>query len=190
MRNSRPSLRQYNGVWECVQAAYEWQWLASEHGLQAALYHSFLGIYPQLKIVIEPTWEGVWEGRRKPDMVFVYDGMITDIFELKYVPFDYPAWKKDIDKLVSYVDGEEKFYDVVTDPITGRYSSPYMVSKDCRLHFGVVGRPDAEALCTETIRSRIEKMDRIPENAFYHWIGQSGEKRDWYVRLIDQRGDD
>lgn len=190
-------LELYNSIWDDVREEYEWGHMMYECGLQVSVHRwweAMLPVYsrfPRHHFVIEPQWYIAGEPKPKiPDIVVVNDGgLITDICELKYRPFKGPevAWECDIEKLVSYVESKDISCPVKMDTVSGQdVPATHVIAPDCRLHFIVVAQPDAVALCTETIGSK------IPENLkdrFYHWKGQSGPAMDrkWKVKKAKRK---
>lgn len=159
--------------WEHVRFEYMCGRIASEHNLQAILYCALRECLPEsVHIIIEPTWD-VGGNDRSPDMVLVEDGVITDIFELKYVPHYRPEFKYDIAKLHDYVAGFPLRYPVYVDPNTGQWADPLPIAGGCRLHFVVVGQHRATAVNPSSLPGG---------NGINHWFGQVGNSPAWGIR--------
>lgn len=189
-------------IWQEVQEHYETGYMSSEATLQACLFAELRsGIpfcrehkFPRHHVVAGPTWYPGADNDPKqyPDLVIANEAsVITDILELKFVPQGYVEWKDhkdgegDIDKLIRYVENKKLRCHVEIDPESGRYTDkPHEIGAGCGLHFVVVAQPDAEALCTETIRNYIK--GRIPEYSFYHWKGPTGPiaGRQWTIKKV------
>ncbi len=186
-------------VWQDVQTQYEAGYIPNEATLQACLFADLrVGFpffrhhkFPRNHIVANPTVYPDRENDRdrilKPDLMVVNEaGEITDMFELKFVPEGYVEWKGDIDKWIPYL--KTLRCQVETDPESGQFTGKWHKSAErCSLHFVAVAQPDAEALCTETIRNYIN--GRIPGYPFYHWKGPSGPiaDRQWTIEKVQCR---
>ncbi len=177
----------YEEIWDAVREEYESTFIVTERGLQCALYKAWLEKFPEVKIAIEPNWQGMI-----PDMVFIEqdDYQIIGLAELKYEPHWYPTrqkWQRDIDKLASYPNGKNRFFAATIDTITGQYGpAVHRVSVECDLHFAIVAQYDAEALSEPAIRDYIKQTHGNLGHDLYLWIGRSGpaEERRWTVTCI------
>ena len=112
--------------------------------------------------VVEPMWES-----RTPDLVLVEGNKITDIFELKFVPHHYAQWKPDVKKLLCYREQSDKRYPVQLTPETGQWGECHRLRDGCLLHFVVVSKHDAEAVCPKIVREW--------KSGINHWFGGIGE---------------
>lgn len=139
-------LKEYQQVWQRVRVRYMSGTIVYERGLQAALYAELYESFPKWDIVVEPHWE-----TQIPDLIIVESKRITDIFELKFVPHNSPQFQGDTQKLLEY-SGE---HPSTLNPKTGHWEEPLPISKDCRLHFVVVGRHNSKALYPENIRKGV-----------------------------------
>ena len=164
----------YRNSWAWVRQAYEDGFIVSEHGLQAALYCALrTNLPPSIQIVAEPTWT-VGGNNRRPDLVLVEDGSITDIFELKFEPHAYPNWEEDADRLRLYVESAPApQYPVRIDPKTGKWADPLPVQTGCRLHFVAVAQYDARA-----VKQRPNPITNLHIN---HWYGRIGGEGEWDI---------
>lgn len=152
----------FASVWGHVETIYQSGYCLYEGGLQAALYKELSREFPDWGIVVEPRWKN-----RIPDIVIVNGNEIIDIFELKFVPHWYPAFAKDIKKLLGYY-GEQP---VKLDPRTASCGNSLPIRADCRLHFVAVGRSDSKAVWPEHINDRV-----------CLWYGRIGENcREWGI---------
>ena len=160
--------------WGQVRFEYMCGRIASERNLQAILYCALRECLPEnVHIIIEPTWD-VGGNKRSPDMVLVEGGVITDIFELKYVPHHRPVFEYDIARLHAYVAGPGlPTYPVYVDPETGQWADPLSIDKDCRLHFVAVGQHHATAVNPSCLPGG---------NSINHWFGQVGNSPAWGIR--------
>ena len=95
----------YREIWERIRETYYTGYMRVEHGLQAALYAELITL-PGVNVVVEPGWR-VGRPLQHPDLVIVEGGTITDIFELKFLPWGYPQFQKDINKLLGYLAHQE-----------------------------------------------------------------------------------
>ena len=117
--------RLYKKIWQRVECEYRKGFCVSERGLQAALYAELRKkLASDIHVVVEPTWNTADGEVRRPDLVIVEGGKITDIFELKFVPRGYAMWQEDIENLFRYIekiDGRYPRYPVCLDPKTGKW---------------------------------------------------------------------
>ena len=169
--------RPYKKIWKQVESVYRKGFCVSERGLQAVLHAELRKELPNdSHVVVEPTWN-TFDGKvAKPDLVIVEGGEITDIFELKFVPHGYAEWEKDIKKLFRYIEKREEQYQrypVRLDPMTGQWEDPLPVQDGCCLHFVVVARHDAEAVCTEDLKKEVRKWNN-DNKKWNHWFGCTG----------------
>lgn len=152
----------FAAVWAGVETIYESGYCLYEGGLQAALYKELSLEFSDCGIVIEPRWE-----TQIPDIVIVNENEIVDIFELKFVPHWYPAFARDIKKLLGYCGAQP----VTLNPRTAKWGNPLPISTDCRLHFVAVGRSDSKAVSPAHINNRV-----------FLWYGRIGENgREWDI---------
>ena len=158
----------YGDIWTLCQARYFEGFIVGERGLQATLYAELQAALPEAHVVVEPTWE-IDRERLIPDLVIVEEEEITDIFEIKFVPYDYANWKDDIKKLLTYVGNPVRSYPVRLDPNTGQSREPLPVRDDCCLHFVVVAQHDAEAVWPLPPLGLVN-----PQELVNHWFGRTG----------------
>ena len=154
-------------AWSRVKKQYCSGWIVSERGLQAALYSELKKeLSTSSHIVVEPTWKTDNKPKKTPDLVIVENDQITDIFELKFVPYDLVKWENDIEKLRLYVGESDAKYSVRLCPKTGKWRSSFPIKDGCRLHFVAISHHDAEAVdpCLTKDSPRIN-----------HWYGPTGD---------------
>lgn len=169
--------RAYRNSWVQVRQSYEGEFMATESTLQAVLYGALrANLPPSIDIVAEPTWT-VDSRTCYPDLVLVEEGAITDIFELKYQPHSWPQWRKDIDKLCSYVAVVAPRYPVRMDPKTGKYTDPLAVWAGCRLHFVAVAHYNAAAVS----RLPIPPPSPPKSMSINQWFGRVGGDGTWSI---------
>ena len=155
----------YRNIWSCVEKHYNTGWMVSERGFQAALYTELKKKLPcTADVVVEPSWKIPDGTRRIHDLVIVENDQITDIFELKFVPHCWAAWKNDLEKLKSYVRKPKAKYSVRLNPNTGKWAECIPVKADCRCHFVVVSQHDAEAIDPCCVTKDYPKVN--------HWYGR------------------
>ena len=178
MRDQAEKQSFYNEIWQKVKGVYRKGFCVSERGLQAALYAELQKELSSsdIHVVIEPTWKAV-DGKTRPDLVVVEGEKITDIFELKFRPSGYAQWKRDIEKLFHYIkkrDEQYPRYPVCLDPKTGEWKTHLPVQDGCLLHFVVVAKHDAEAVCTSSLEKKVRELNTDNEN-LNHWFGCTGD---------------
>jgi hypothetical protein len=108
-------------------------------------------LYPESKVAREMVPD-IWVGQ-------LGSAEALAVFELKFVPFAYPRWEDDIDKLAKILMGPTSYSARTIDPKTGQDSD---VSKDdsgqiaiCEATLGIfvaVGKDDSAAVDTECLR--------------------------------------
>ena len=159
--------RPYKKIWQQVESVYRKGFCVSERGLQAVLHAELRKKLPSdSHVVVEPTWE-MDDRRVRPDLVIVEGGEITDIFELKFVPFDFRVeWQEDIKRLFRYIkqiDGQYPRYPVRLDPKTGQTGQEdhFPVQDGCCPHFVVVARHDAEAVWPDDLKKEVGVPTRL-----------------------------
>ena len=175
-------LTRYQTVWAAVRHHYLTGSCVSERGLQTFLCWELMKEFPESRVVVEPDWKG-HDRHYIPDVVMIEGGLISDVFEIKFVPHSYPKYKNDIEKLVAYRDWQRTF-PVAIDPATGKWEEPCTISKSLRIHFAVVGKHDAHAVSTSSVLQEVERVAGRGSR-FFHWYGQVGVRspssRDWDV---------
>ena len=159
-----------------LNVRYRKEFCVSERGLQAVLYTELRKeLSSDSHVVVEPTWE-MADGNAFPDLVIVEGGEITDIFELKFVPQGYVEWEEDIERLFRYIEKHDEQYPrypVRLNPKTGQWDADFPVQEGCCLHFVVVARHDAEAVCTEDLKKEVRKWNN-DNRKWNHWFGCTG----------------
>jgi hypothetical protein len=95
--------------------------------------------------VVEPVWTTA-DQRVVPDIVLVEGEHITDIFEIKFVPFGYAKFESDLRKLLAYCSNRDVRYPVEINPGDGRWRDPIPIHPKCRGHFVAVAKSDAAAV--------------------------------------------
>lgn len=165
----------FQNAWKRVQCTYNTGAIASERGLQAALYAELRGM-PDSKVICEPGWE-IDGGRQVPDMAIVTGDAITHVFELKYVPHFYPQYKPDLSKLYEYARHATAEYDVLMLPATGHWDKRVPLAPDCALHFVAISQWDAAAVHPPSIAEYFDNS-KWPANPFYLWTGAVGGERE------------
>lgn len=168
-------LDQYRQIWKRAKIAYETGYCLYERGMQAILYKEtiaqiekkseFLGE----KVIVEPRWEQ--SGKTcVPDLIIVGNDKIIDIFEIKFVPWHYPIFRSDVDKLLNY-NGE---HCVKLNPsFPGEPFSKLPISRNCKRHLVIVGKSDSAACQPGNISNKII--------LWYGKIGEPPECSDWGV---------
>jgi len=83
----------------------------------------------------------------KPDLLVSLKNEIIAIIELKYIPYSYPNFQPDIEKLLLFKQyaGKPEIL-LKTNPITGDWDkTKYIISDDLLLVFAVIAHKDADA---------------------------------------------
>lgn len=145
-------------AWRTVRQHYMDGHCVSERGLQSILASELRGVFPAAKIIVEPCWASK-DCRQTPDIVVVEDGLLTDIFEIKFVPHHYAQFRPDIRKLISYVENHDPV-PISIDPITGKWETSIAVSSTTRTHFVAISRSDSNAVYPLGIREEIKMKDQ------------------------------
>ena len=163
----------YQESWTQVQQAYAGGFMVSERGLQAVLYSTLQAhLQAGIDIVVEPTWAMVGGEILRPDLVLVEGGEITDIFELKFVPYGYVQWAADIANLHNYVGNPNAQYPVRLDPQTGQWDQYLPVQAGCCLHFVVIANHAAQAV-----------WPPLPGiHGIKYWFGRVGGAGGWGIQ--------
>ena len=187
-------VRVYLEIWSRIEKIYFDEYMVYESGFQAALYEELRKTLPGVNVVAEPVWRvGEQKQIMRPDLVIVEKGQITDIFELKFKPAEYPPFKEDIKKLLQYGADWNETYLVRLNPNTGRPGDELPVRNNCRLHFVVVANYDAGAVWPTSLRGVMralkEETPGLRENprVLSHWFGRVGdntdERRKWSIEV-------
>jgi len=164
--------RIFETTWNLVALSYSSGYCVSERGLQAMFYSELSRLLPE-KVIVEPTWTII--GKTKvPDLVTVREQEITNIFELKFVPHNYPDLKTDISKLLSYGQSTKDQTPVCIHPDTGQWTAEnYSISKSCERHFIAVAQYDAAAVHWRSIFEEVPEL-KNSEVSINHWYGRIG----------------
>lgn len=163
-------MKTYRKIWKQVQQAYNGGFIVSERGLQAVLYGELQTRLRGVHVVVEPTWTMADGTKKKPDLVIIEGGEITDIFELKFVPHYRALWRGDLEKLRAYIGNTQ--YDVRLTPQTGQWAARRLpVRADCCLHFAVIARYG---------RAVVRLSGHTGIN---HWYGRVGSASRWDIRF-------
>ena len=178
--NGEDIRRIFREVWDRVCHVYQLEHVVSERGLQAALYAELRDkLSGDVHIVVEPKWSGMG---KMPDLVMCTEKVITDVFELKFVPHYRAPWKEDVEKLLSYVKKTSHRLPVRLNKETGQWKERLPISPDCRLHFVAVSKRDAEAVWMECLEERFPCLAR--STTFHHWYGRIGNgEAEWDIQF-------
>ena len=178
----------YREIWSRIENLYFDGYLFYERTLQAALYAELRNTLPDIHVVAEPVWEIGGPKKRRPDLVIVEKGQITDIFELKI--WD-PVFQGDVRKLLRYGANNET-YPVRWNPNTEQ-EEKLPVQDSCRLHFVVVAGYGNEAVWPNSLRGVVRALKgktlELKKNprVLSHWFGRIGgdtdENREWSIEF-------
>lgn len=176
-------MEHYQIIWEHIRETYYTGYMRVEHGLQAALYAEFRIILLGVNVVVEPGWN-VDGQLRHPDLVIVEGGTITDIFELKFLPWGYPEFEEDINKLLGYLAHEEYPVRLSAHENPDTYQEQNLpLHKDVRLHFAAVGLHDAIAVQPHRLVEEMPVLQNNPGRVIL-WYGQiGGGDREWSIEF-------
>ena len=179
----RDRKRVYLEIWSRIENLYFDGYMAYERTLQAALYAELRNTLPDVHVVAEPVWEvGDQKDKRRPDLVIVEKGQITDIFELKI--WD-PVFQGDVRKLLRYGANNET-YPVRWNPNTEQ-EEELPVQDSCRLHFVAVAKYGFNAVWPESVRGCVRALREENPRVLSHWFGRVGgntaERRKWSIEV-------
>jgi hypothetical protein len=163
-----------------VQQRYQQGVLNSERALQACIVGALMNAAPSLIALIEPTLYPESKVAREmiPD---IWVGQLGSaealaVLELKFVPFAYPRWEGDIDKLAKILTGPTSYSARTIDPKTGKDSD---VSKDGRGQiaicertlgiFAAVGRDDSAAVETASLCKGFSGKESLLPRFLHAW---------------------
>ena len=181
----RDRVRIYREIWSRIENLYFDGYMVYERTLQAALYAELRNTLPDVHVIAEPVWKVDGQKNRRPDLVIVERGQITDIFELKFWNADLRNWQvqEDIRKLFLYGTNEERYL-VRLNPNTTGWEEKLPVRHDCRLHFVVVAWHDNKnmnnavwpASLRRMVRALKEETPELKANprVLSHWFGRLG----------------
>lgn len=174
-------MERYRIIWKRIRETYYTGYMRVEHGLQAALYAE-LTTLPGVNVIVEPGWQ-VNGQLQHPDLVIVEGGAITDIFELKFLPWGCPEFEEDINKLLGYLDHQEypARLSAHEDPNTYREQN-LPLHQDVRLHFVAVGLHYAPAVQPQNL---VEEMPVLQNNPgiLNHWFGRVRGDGEWSIEF-------
>lgn len=175
-------MEHYRDIWESIRETYYTGYMRVEHGLQAALYAEFRRTLSDVNVVVEPGWR-VDGPLQHPDLVIVEGETITDIFELKFLPWGGPQFQRDIEKLLGYLTRHQ--YPVrlsaYKDPDT--YEDRELpLHQDVRLHFVAVGRHDVTAVQPRRLMEQVQVLQNNP-GRLNHWFGRVGGYGEWSIEF-------
>lgn len=165
----------YRTVWNAVRESYYAGYCVSERGLQALMYSNLAKAFHTERIIVEPCWE-IDGSRIVPDLVVASSQhIITDIFELKFVPHHLADGKDDLRKLIAYIkNNEANRYPIRLNPGTGQWSEDRtIIAPNCQLHFVAVSRHDASAVWPEYLKSEVPELGTKTQR-IRHWYGRVG----------------
>ena len=175
-------MEHYQTIWEHIRETYYTGYMRVEHGLQAALYAEFRMALPGVNVVVEPRWY-VDGQRQHPDLVTVEEGTITDIFELKFLPWGYPQFQRDINKLLGYLVHQEYPVRLSAYKNPDTYQEQNLpLHKDVCLHFVAVGLHDAIAVQPHLL---VEEMPVLQDHPgrLNHWFGRVRGDGEWSIEF-------
>ena len=179
-------LEQFKNIWLRVRDEYFGEFVVTEATLQAVLHRELRIEIPDVNVVAEPIWD-INSGNRKPDLVIVENGCITDILELKFAPAWYPKYKNDIEKLSLYVENINEVRPARLDSNTGDWHDFLPIIDDCRLHFVVIAQHNAAAVCPNTVRNFLKQQipkSQSTHHQLFHWWGRIGGNGDWDISQL------
>ena len=166
-------LEQFRKIWLRVKAEYFRNFVITEATLQAVIYCELSNEFPGISVIAEPRWE-TDAGIKKPDLVIIENGNITDILELKFAPSWYPNYEDDITKLNLYVENINEPRPARLNPNNEDWYDHLPVIDDCRLHFVVIAQHDADAACPITVQELLNQQFpdlQLTNHQLYHWWG-------------------
>ena len=178
------SLKIFNQIWRSIQSEYWCGKVVSERDLQAQLYYLLRNATVEpVRIIVEPVW--VNENQRQiPDIVITNGKVITDIFELKFVPYALADAKGDLAKLIGYTALKNRNWPVSIVPETGSWREGINLATDCRLHFVAISQHTAEAVWPESLHDEVPNLAQSLHK-ITHWYGRvrgnSSLAKDWGV---------
>ena len=178
------SVDDMNRIWASIQSEYWCGRVVSERDLQAQLSCKLRSVIPNLyRVVVEPIW-GIGSNKQIPDMVITDGDVITDIFELKFVPYGFADAKGDLAKLVGYSSVEAAKWPVTIVPETGAWVEGIELASDCRMHFVVISKHAAAAVWPESLPIEVPHIAQSLHKITL-WYGRilndSILKEDWGV---------
>ena len=166
----------FEKLWNRVRDRYELGYCVSERGLQAALFFEISDSLQDSAVIVEPTW--IIAGRLTiPDLVIVENDLITDIFELKFVPHGCADSKSDLKKLLSYRTDSEERHPIHLDPQIGAWDRRMPIGRACQLHFVAVSSYEAAAVWPESLPSEASDL-AAGLHEITHWYGRVGGNTD------------
>jgi hypothetical protein len=167
----------FKRVWkEDVKDTYNRGMLNSERALQACIVGALVDKAPDLVVLVEPTLypeekagremiPDLWIGERD-------SGRALAVIELKYVPFAYPEWKGDLEKLVTIL--REPYHAWTIDPATGKDDGVRIAVCDEIGHetlgvLAAVGKEDAEAVDTAVLSQALSDNKSLLPRFLHAW---------------------
>ena len=179
----RERMGHYREIWKRIRKTYYTGYMGVEHGLQAALYAELITL-PGVNVVFEPGWRVCVDGPlQHPDLVIVAGETITDIFELKFLPWGYPQFQRDINKLLGYLDHHEYPVRLSEYEDTDTHQERNLpLHQDVCLHFVAVGRYDADAVQPQSLMEKIPILQNNP-GRLNHWFGRVGGDGEWSIEF-------
>lgn len=146
----------FDDVWKEIELVYKSGLICSERHLQSEIFSllknniSFSSVYT---VFVEPrvdqnTCENLHG--KIPDLIIVnhHSKEIVAVIELKYVPFSYPAYKKDLSTLLNFFNNRKAIaMPLLTEPNTGLWADErYTVIENPILVYCVIAKADAHVI--------------------------------------------
>jgi hypothetical protein len=167
----------FRDIWiEDVKSRYDRGVLNSERALQACIVGGLVKKAPDLVVLVEPTlYPEAKAGREMIPDLWIGErdsGRALAVIELKYVPFAYPEWKSDLEKLVKIL--REPYHAWTIDPATGKDDGVRIAVCDEIGHetlglLAAVGKEDAEAVDAAVLSQALSDNKNLLPRFLHAW---------------------
>ncbi|WAC39108.1 hypothetical protein [Pedobacter sp. SL55] len=146
----------FDGVWKEIELVYKSGLICSERHLQSEIFSllknniSFSSVYTVFigPRVDQNTCENLHG--KIPDLIIVNHRSkeIVAVVELEYVPFSYPAYKKDLSTLLNFFNNRKAItMPLFTNPNTGLWTNEkFKISESPILAYCVIAKADAHVI--------------------------------------------
>jgi len=146
----------FDDIWKEIEIVYKSGLICSERHLQSEIFsllknnRSFSSAHT---VFVEPrvdnaTCENLHG--KIPDLIIVnhHSRKIVAIVELKYVPFSYPEYKKDLETLCNFFNNRKDIaIPLLTNPTAGLWTDErYTVSEELTLVYCIIAKADAHII--------------------------------------------
>lgn len=186
----------FDNAWCDMEVIYNTGAICSERHMQCELFRLLKNdetFNQDYQVFVEPKLSGLVKGKI-PDMIIttrIHNESNNDetvaVVELKYVPFHFPEFEEDLEKLIFFIKNKKDIIlQLNTNPITGDWADKsYSISDNIFIIYCVIGKVDSYIIerfkeaCMSTWKLDAElKFENIK---YLQYVGAIAKEQSWYL---------